>query len=122
MIFIARGGSFKGERLRGRVHSGGGDWLLVGADMVGRIDVRATLETEDGALILMTNTGVITWAKTDRRSSPRERRSAGKTPTSARLHCLRPAPRTTCWLNSTVTVSINQVGPTHVDYRVFAVR
>jgi hypothetical protein len=30
-----------------------GDWLTVSADGVGTLDVRATLETDDGALILM---------------------------------------------------------------------
>ncbi len=46
-----KGGSFAGPRLRGRMPPGGGDWLLVRTDGSRRLDVRGTLETDDGALI-----------------------------------------------------------------------
>lgn len=44
------GGTFEGPRLRGRVVSGG-DWTLLRTDGVLELDLRATLETDDGALI-----------------------------------------------------------------------
>jgi hypothetical protein len=50
-------GTFEGERLRGRVLAGGGDWALVGPDGTVRLDVRGTLETDDGALIYVTYCG-----------------------------------------------------------------
>ena len=59
LTFIARGGVIDGPRLRGEILPGGGDWLLVGTDQVGRIDVRATLRTHDGALIHYETKGVI---------------------------------------------------------------
>jgi len=52
------GGSFEGERLRGTVLAGGGDWVTAVADGTFELDLRVTLETDDGALIHMTFTGV----------------------------------------------------------------
>ncbi len=57
-IFPVTGGSFDGNRLRGRVLAGGGDWVTTRADGVIEVDLRVTLETDDGALIHMTFTGV----------------------------------------------------------------
>ena len=57
-IFPIIGGSFDGERLRGRVLARGGDWVTAMADGTIELDFRATLETDDGALILMTYRGV----------------------------------------------------------------
>ena len=51
------GGTFEGSELKGRILPGGGDWLLLRADGVLKLDVRATLETDDGALIYMTYRG-----------------------------------------------------------------
>src|SRR5260221_5496888 len=48
------GGSFEGPRLRGTVLPGGSaDWLLLRADGVLELDLRATLPTDDGALVSM---------------------------------------------------------------------
>lgn len=58
-IVVVKGGSFEGPRLRGRVLPGGGDWLLARADGSRRLDVRVTLETDDGALIHSSYLGVI---------------------------------------------------------------
>jgi hypothetical protein len=57
-IFPVTGGSFEGERLRGKVLAGGGDWVTTKADGTFELDVRVTLETDDGALIHMTLTGL----------------------------------------------------------------
>ena len=45
------GGEFRGDRLNGTVVGAGGDWLLIGPDGFGRLDVRATLKTHDEANI-----------------------------------------------------------------------
>ena len=52
------GGTFEGPRLRGKVLPGGADWTLLRSDAVLELDLRVTLETEDGALIYMTSFGV----------------------------------------------------------------
>lgn len=51
------GGRFEGPKLRGKVLPGGGDWTLLRADGVLELDLRITLETDDGALIHMTSFG-----------------------------------------------------------------
>jgi hypothetical protein len=51
-------GHFEGARLRGRVLPGGGDWTLLRSDGVLELDLRLTLETDDGALIHMTSFGL----------------------------------------------------------------
>jgi hypothetical protein len=121
MIFVAQGGTVSGERLSGEILPGGGDWLLVGSDRVGRIDVRTTIRTTDGALIAMTNTGVVALgdealarfaAGEDVRCDEAYIRSAPLFETGAPAYS---------WLNSTVTVAINALGPGYVDYRVFRV-
>jgi hypothetical protein len=52
------GGAFQGQRLRGTVLPGGGDWLLLRSDGVLELDLRITLETDDQALIYMTFQGL----------------------------------------------------------------
>src|SRR5260221_1297261 len=54
---IARG-HFDGPRLRGKVLPGGGDWTLLRGDGVLELDLRVTLETDDGGLIHMTSFGL----------------------------------------------------------------
>jgi len=52
------GGSFTGDRLRGKVLPGGDDWTVKRPDGVVELDLRVTLETDDGALIHMTFEGI----------------------------------------------------------------
>ena len=56
-IIPITGGRFSGKRLNGRVLAGGADWQLIRADGVADLDARYTLETDDGALIYVTNLG-----------------------------------------------------------------
>ena len=51
-------GRFEGPLLRGRVLPGGGDWTLLRGDGVLELDLRLTLQTDDGALIHMTSFGL----------------------------------------------------------------
>lgn len=56
---VMTGGDFEGPRLRGSVLSdGSADWLLLRADGVLELDLRATLRTDDGALISMRSFGL----------------------------------------------------------------
>ena len=53
------GGTFEGPRLRGTIVPGGSaDWQLLRPDGVLEMDVRFTLRTDDGALILMRSFGL----------------------------------------------------------------
>ena len=58
VTFPISGGSFEGDRLRGKVLSGGDDWTIKRSDGVMEFDLRITLETDDGVLIHMTFEGI----------------------------------------------------------------
>ena len=58
-FFEATGGRATGERVNGELLTGGGDWIHVGTDGVGRLDVRAQFRTDDGASILAQYQGVL---------------------------------------------------------------
>ncbi len=56
-IVAISGGRFEGDRLSGKVLPVGGDWALIRRDGVFAIDVRALLQTDDGALVSFNYTG-----------------------------------------------------------------
>ncbi len=58
ITFPITGGSFEGDRLRGKVLPGGDDWTVKRPDGVMELDVRVTLQTDDGALVHMTFEGI----------------------------------------------------------------
>lgn len=58
VTFPITGGSFEGERLRGKVLPGGDDWTVKRPDGVVELDLRVTLQTDDGAYIHMTFEGI----------------------------------------------------------------
>ena len=58
-VFEVIDGAVEGKRLNGTVLSGGADWLLVGADGWGRLDVRAQFATKDNAIIYVSYFGVM---------------------------------------------------------------
>ena len=94
-IFPVIGGSFEGERLRGKVLAGGGDWVTEKADGTFELDLRVTLETEDGALIHMTFTGVRDDGNHYIRTLPRFETAAPKY----------------AFLNRLLAVGIGEIGP-----------
>jgi hypothetical protein len=57
--FYVTDGRADGPRLSGKLRPVGGDWLLLRKDGIGCLDVRATIETHDGALIDVKYTGVL---------------------------------------------------------------
>lgn len=57
--FYLTGGAVEGPRLRGKVLAVGADCLLLRKDGVGLLDVRATFESEDGALIYAPYSGIL---------------------------------------------------------------
>ena len=52
------GGRFEGERLSGKILSGGSDWQSLRADGATTLNVRLVMETDDSALIGMTYLGM----------------------------------------------------------------
>jgi Protein of unknown function (DUF3237) len=95
LIFGVTGGSFEGERLRGKVLAGGGDWVTETTVGTLELDLRVTLETDDGALIHMTFTGVRDDANHYFRTLPRFETAAPQY----------------AFLNRLLAVGIGQIGP-----------
>jgi hypothetical protein len=56
-IIPITGGSVSGERLRGRILSGGADWQTIYANGTAELDARYSIETHDGAIIDVRNFG-----------------------------------------------------------------
>ena len=52
------GGEVTGPRLNGKLLPVGADWLTIREDGVGVLDIRGTIETDDGALIYVAYQGI----------------------------------------------------------------
>lgn len=59
MMIEVAAGELKGPRVSAKVVSAGGDWVLVGSDGWGYMDVRTQFETDDGALIYAQYHGIV---------------------------------------------------------------
>lgn len=121
MTFITTGGVIDGPRLRGEILPGGGDWLTLGVDGVGRVDVRATLRTHDGALIHYESRGIIKIPADglDRLAAgevlPFDQTYVRTTPT------FENSAEPYAWLSEVVAVGYNVLSPNHIDYRIYRV-
>jgi hypothetical protein len=121
MTFIAKGGRVEGPKIKGELLPGGGDWLNVGTDQIGRADIRATIRTDDRALIHYTGLGII--------KIPPEglERLANGERISFEESYVRTTPRfeTTderySWLSEIVAVSHNELVANKIDYRIYRV-
>lgn len=103
VVVDASTGSFEGPKLKGTVKGPGGDWVTARADGSLRLDVRLLLETDDGAVILMTYKGI----------SP----DGGKTIRTAPL--FEAGDERYAWLNNVQAVGVGGTGRGTVTYDVY---
>jgi hypothetical protein len=121
-IHIVTGGTFAGPRLRGMVRAGGGDWLLTLANGAGELDVRGTLESDDGALLYISYHGIL-----DVTTAVMARVLGGEDVSPSEYY-FRTTPRFEtgsekyAWLNRTVCVATGYFRAREVGYRIFAVK
>lgn len=119
------GGSFEGPRLKGEVMRSGADYALIRANGSIALDVRAVLQTDDGAVIYMTYGG--------RLVVPSEKRAALFNPATAESvdpadYYFRTAPmfetgsEKYAWLNDIVAVGLGRQSAEGVVYQVHAVK
>jgi hypothetical protein len=121
MVFIAKGGRLEGPRISGEVLPGGGDWLLAGSDGIGRVDVRATIKTDDEALIHYTAGGLIKIpADGLARLAAGQRLAFGETYVRTTPK-FETADERYAWLSTLVAIGYNLLSPNHVDYRIYQV-
>ena len=123
-VYSVTGGTFEGPTLRGTFLPGGADWLLTLANGASELDVRATMRTDDGALIYVSYRGVI-----DIPPGVAARLfSADGESVDPSEYYFRTTPRFEtgsekyAWLNKTVCVGIGRPAPGNVRYRIFAVK
>jgi hypothetical protein len=116
------GGKVEGERINGSVGSGGGDWILVGPDGWGRLDVRLQIHTDDGADIYVQYFGVVEY------NEAAVGANEGKGSSDYPDHYFRTAPRLEtgdpryAWVNQTLFVGEGRLHPGPiVEYRVYRV-
>ena len=114
-------GTFTGPKLKGTVLPGGGDWLLIRPDGAREIDVRVTLQTDDGHLIYMVYRGINTLAQ-----ETSQRIQQGETVDPSEYY-IRPTPYFETgsekydWLNRIVAVGVAELTQTGVACTVYAI-
>ena len=59
VTFYLAGGEIRGPRCQGKLLPVGADWLTIRKDGIGMVDVRATFEMHDGALVYSAYQGVL---------------------------------------------------------------
>ncbi|HTO41785.1 MAG TPA: DUF3237 domain-containing protein [Rhizomicrobium sp.] len=125
MIAVVTGGIFQGERLKGKVLNGGGDWATIEESRdVLRLDARLTWQTDDGAKIYVSYRGVLRTLTEIRRQ-----RANGGTQGDEDYRTLyfRTTPVFETgdpryqWLNDIVCVAMGGASTTGVKYEVFEV-
>src|SRR5215469_17298039 len=63
IVNVPTGGTVRGPKINGTIVAPYGDWLIVMPDGSLRLDVRATIKTDDGEIILVTYSGAIASGK-----------------------------------------------------------
>lgn len=116
-IYDVTGGSFEGPRLKGKILPSGGDWILVGEDGFGRLDVRATFVTDDGANIYLQYFGLLDLSQADPSSS--EPVDFGDTYFMTQPRFETGDPRYD-WLNRLSVVGQGRTLPNAVEYRLYS--
>jgi hypothetical protein len=117
------GGEVTGPRISGEFRSLSGDWLTIRRDGVAILDVRATIETKDGALIYVAYSGTSDRGENGYQSFAQGQAAASGTPIyiSPRFQTSHPD---YVWLNRLHCVGIGRAFPerSEVAYDIYAVR
>lgn len=125
MIFLFKGGFVKSERINGKILVGGGDWGLLLNSTTFKLDVRGTIETDDGALIYMTYSGYI-HTDAEKLTKILSGKANELSPSDYYLRS-NPVFETSspkyAWLNHTVAIGIGQLpAADKVAYQVYAIK
>jgi hypothetical protein len=121
-IFEVLGGEVTGERIRGAVGTGGADWILAGPDGFGRLDVRASIHTHDGANIYVQYFGLIEYTEAALAAVAGERSSKYDEHYFRTSLRLETGDERYSWVNQTLFVADGRVHPgLAVEYRVHRV-
>ena len=124
VVNVPTGGSVEGPRIKGTLLGPAGDWLRAMPSGILRLDVRATIKTDDGELIYTSYNGVIQCSKeqTDRLNKGDELKAEDC------YFLTAPTFETKSekygWLNGLQTVGkmISLKGGDHIRYDIFTVK
>jgi hypothetical protein len=106
--FYIDGGTFEGPDIKGIVKPVGADWFLLRPDGVGELDVRTTLETDDGELIYVYYTGLVDIAAQGLEGA-----------TILTNPVFRTSSEKYAWLNKTFAVGVGAAGDNKVSYSIY---
>ena len=122
LIVEVAGGAFEGEKLKGKIRDAGcADWLSI-TEGFGHLDVRATFETHDGAIIYVEYTG-----KTELTEAFANALSTGEGGTDYGDAYFFTTPRMQtgdpryAWVNNIICVGQGRLQPGRVEYNVYQV-
>lgn len=116
------GGTFEGERLNGEVLPGGGDWILRTSDGTSRLDVRAGLKTDDGAVIYVRYGGVLKIGEAAMKKLGAGEDSDYGDSEFFTNPVFETGDERYAWLNDVVAVAEGRLLSGGVEYRVFEAR
>lgn len=109
VIYPIIGGTFEGPKLKGKVRSIGGDWVLRLDSITTKLDVKLLLETDDNQLISSTYNGFVR-----------------NNPDGTTYWRISPVFETSSkkydWLNYMVAIGVGNFGKGGVSYEVYAVK
>ncbi|SEW36842.1 DUF3237 domain-containing protein [Chitinophaga arvensicola] len=125
LIYPFKDGQVKGDKINGKVLDCGGEWGLVVDSSTFKMDVRATIQTNDGALIYIAYSGY-NYASGKNAVLMREGKGSELSPSDYYFRSV-PVFETSspkyAWLNHTVAVGVGRFpSPGKIIYRIYAIK
>lgn len=124
IIADVTGGRIEG-RVTGELLPSGADWLIIGSDGSGRIDVRAAARLDDGAVVYMTYNGRLN-IPPDIALRVMNRADAESVDPSAYYFRTAPtfetASKKYAWLNQIQAIGVGRITKAGVSYKVYEIK
>lgn len=119
-IVTVTGGTATGDRISGSIVGAGGDWVLMGPDGFNRLDVRAQIQTDDGAVLFLSYTGLL-----ELNDAVQAALAGGETQFDDQYFRTTPTIETGdpryAWVNTTLFVGRGRLVVGGVEYEVYRV-
>jgi hypothetical protein len=125
LIFPFKEGFVKSDKINGEILECSGEWGLVADSTTFKMDVRATIKTDDGALIYIAYTGY-NYSTPEKSALMRAGKGSELSPDEYYFRSVpvfeSGDPRY-AWLNHTVAVGVGRfTGPGKLLYRIYAIK
>ncbi|MBW2092893.1 MAG: DUF3237 domain-containing protein [Deltaproteobacteria bacterium] len=121
MIYNIKGGTVKGPKINAEVLQGGADWIILRPDGVGELDVRATIRTDDDALIYVCYRGILS-VTPEIMAKIQQGEAVDSTEYYFRTTpVFETASEKYAWLNKIIAVGVGTIIPNAVAYKVYTI-